>query len=535
MNKMSYDFNQLFILDLANNHQGDLDHGLKIIDGCSSVANKFKVKAGIKFQFRQLDSFIHPDFKNADDIKHIKRFTGTRLEIGAYKTMVERVAQHGLISICTPFDEESVKLICDLDIDIIKIASCSAQDWPLLECVVKANKPIIISTAGLSIKKIDYLVSFLKSHKADFAVMHCVAIYPTPEADLQLNMLSHLRDRYVGVPIGFSTHEDPDNLSAIQIAYAKGAQLFERHVGLNTDEYKLNGYSSTPEQLTAWIQSYVSAVAMCGSKNPRPTSILEKESLHSLKRGVYLKENVSRGEAISRDKVFFAMPAQDGQLLSEQFVNDIVADRDYVKNEAFLGINKFEPRKSSKQDLVFDIILQVRGLLNNARVNVSADSSLEISHHYGLERFREFGCVIINCINREYCKKLIILLPRQKHPYHMHKRKEETFQLLYGDLELELNGDRQQMSLGDTALIKMGDWHKFHTLDGAIFEEISTTHYDNDSFYEDDDISCIERSKRKTYISNWSTLDMSHWKFSPNKASEESENAVFEENTAEIS
>jgi N-acetylneuraminate synthase len=145
-------------------------------------------------------------------------------------------------------------------------------------------------------------------------------------------------------------------------------------------------------------------------------------------------------------------------------------------------------------------MLEVRAMLNKARIFIGEQSSIELSHHFGLERFREFGAVLITCINREYCKKLIILLPRQKHPYHFHKRKEETFQLLYGDMEIEKDGRRTTLEPGDTYLVKAGEWHKFHTLDGAIFEELSTTHYNDDSFYEDERIARLPREMRKTNI-----------------------------------
>ena len=55
--------------------------------------------------------------------------------------------------------------------------------------------------------------------------------------------------------------------------------------------------------------------------------------------------------------------------------------------------------------------------------------------------------------------------------------------------------------------MRPGEWHKFHTLDGAIFEEVSTTHFDNDSFYEDDRIERLPRKARKTVISNWNVIE----------------------------
>ena len=133
----------------------------------------------------------------------------------------------------------------------------------------------------------------------------------------------------------------------------------------------------------------------------------------------------------------------------------------------------------------------------------NSDAEIEISHHYGLRRFREFGAVIITCINRSYAKKLVIQLPRQKHPYHFHKRKEETFQLLHGDMEIVKDGYSTQMSPGDTFIVEPDEWHKFHTLEGAIVEEVSTTHYNDDSFYQDPKISELSRNERKTKVDQW--------------------------------
>jgi len=37
----------------------------------------------------------------------------------------------------------------------------------------------------------------------------------------------------------------------------------------------------------------------------------------------------------------------------------------------------------------------------------------------------------------------------------------------------------------------------------VIFEEISTTHYNDDSFYEDPSIASKTREERKTIVENW--------------------------------
>ena len=501
-----FNFKNLFIYDLANNHQGDLNHGLNIIKAIGKVNKEGGVRGAFKFQFRQFDTFIHPDYKDRKDVQHIPRFLGTALSIEQYKELTQAVVDNGMHTICTPFDEQSVDVIQDLGISIIKIASCSAADTPLLERIAAANLPVIASTAGLSMPKIDRLVSFFENRDIDFALMHCVAIYPTPADKLNLNQIDILKERFPEIPIGFSTHEDPDNFIPIRLAYAKGAELFERHVGMETTEHKLNKYSSQSGQVEKWIDAYWQTVASCGGEHRAPATPDEIASLRTLMRGTFAKEGLKKGQVLTRENTFFAMPLLEGQLVSGDWFDGIKADKDYAPNEAVS--ETVADLKLPPQEIIYRIMLQVIGMLNEARIHIGKDSSIELSHHYGLERFREFGAVIVDVINREYCKKLIILLPRQKHPYHYHHRKEETFQLLFGDLEVELEGRRINPQPGDTVLVEPGTWHKFHTLDGAIFEEISTTHFNNDSFYEDEKIASLSRAERKTVIPNWHSIEV---------------------------
>ena len=500
----NFNFKNLFIYDLANNHQGDLQHGLNIINAIGTVNKSGGVRGAFKFQFRQLETFIHPDYKDRKDIQHIPRFMSTALKREQYQELVQAVIDNGMSTICTPFDEESVDLILDLGISIIKIGSCSATDTPLLEKIATANLPVIASTAGLSMPKIDRLVSFFENRDIDFALMHCVAIYPTPADKLNLNQIDLLKERFPGVPVGFSTHEDPDNYIPVRLAYAKGAELFERHVGMETAEHKLNKYSSDAGQIAKWIDAYWETVHSCGGEHRGPATPDEVASLRTLMRGTFAKKEIKKGQQITRENTFFAMPLHEGQLVSGDWFDGIKADKNYSPNEPIS--ETVAKHELPREEVIYRIMLQVIGMLNEAKIHIGKDSSIELSHHYGLERFREFGAVIVDVINRKYCKKLIILLPRQKHPYHYHHRKEETFQLLFGDLEVELEGNRIKPQPGDTVLVEPGTWHKFHTLDGAIFEEISTTHYNNDSLYEDEYIARLSREERKTVIPNWHSI-----------------------------
>lgn len=50
---------------------------------------------------------------------------------------------------------------------------------------------------------------------------------------------------------------------------------------------------------------------------------------------------------------------------------------------------------------------------------------------------------------------------------------------------MNVNGVENKMRKGDILMINMGDLHSFTTNTGAIFEEISTEHISDDSYYTD--------------------------------------------------
>src|SRR5262249_51911374 len=180
----------LFIFEMANNHQGDVEHGLRIISEMGQIAGRYGVRAAVKLQYRQLDTFIHPDYVTRTDLKHIPRFLQTRLAAREFRRLVTAIRHAGLLAVVTPFDEPSVELALEHEVDILKVASCSALDWPLLEAMAVAGRPLICSTGGKSIHDVDKIVSFFDHrYVKDLALLHCVGLYPTPNAQVQMRFM----------------------------------------------------------------------------------------------------------------------------------------------------------------------------------------------------------------------------------------------------------------------------------------------------------------------------------------------------------
>jgi len=231
-------FENLFVLELANNHWGSLERGLKIIHDHGTVIRYNNVKAAIKLQFRDVNEFVHKDFKGNQDIRYIKKTEDTRLSKADFARMVEEIRRLSIIPMATPFDEYSVDLCVEFGMPIIKIASSDVADWPLIEKIASKKLPVIVSTGGASEKNLDDIVAFFEHRDIPLALNHCVSLYPSEDDDLEMNQIDYLRQRYPDHVIGFSTHEYRSWDASMYISYAKGARTWERHIDIDYQGFR---------------------------------------------------------------------------------------------------------------------------------------------------------------------------------------------------------------------------------------------------------------------------------------------------------
>jgi len=274
------------------------------------------VRAAIKLQFRDVETFVHKDYVRRTDIRYIKKTIDTRMPREHFATLVQAIRKASCMPVATPFDETSVDLCCDLGLPILKIASSDLNDWLLLEKIARTKKPVIVSTGGSSVKDLDDLVTFFHNRGIPMAINHCVSLYPTEDRELELNQIDYLRVRYPSNTIGFSTHEHSDWTASMLIAYAKGARTFERHVDIEDEGVPVSPYCSKPEQVDAWFKAYHKVKEMCGAPGTqkRIPPAREIQYLDSLVRGVYARRDLPEGHILADEDVYLAIPLLQGQI-----------------------------------------------------------------------------------------------------------------------------------------------------------------------------------------------------------------------------
>lgn len=320
-------FENFFVLELANNHWGKLERGLKIIRDHAAVVRFNNVKAAIKLQFRDVDAFIHPEFKGNTEQRYIKKTEDTKLSREDFARMVEEIRYLGCIPMATPFDEASVDLCVEFDMPIIKIASSDMNDWVLIEKIASTRRPTIVSTGGASEKDLDDLVRYFERRDIPLAINHCVSLYPSEDGELELDQIDYLKTRYPRHVVGLSTHEYHDWHSSMLISYGKGARTWERHIDVNYEGVPVSSYCSLPEHCDAWFKAFHKAKEMCGGQRSSRRVISKKETeyLNALVRGAYAKKDLEPGYLLTKESFerdfYLAIPLQKGQLSCREVMN----------------------------------------------------------------------------------------------------------------------------------------------------------------------------------------------------------------------
>ncbi|NQV93130.1 N-acetylneuraminate synthase family protein [Candidatus Kaiserbacteria bacterium] len=343
-------FEDLFVMEIANNHWGDVSRGKKIIEEYGKLIKKYDIKAAMKFQFRDPETFIHKDFLNLDtdgetedvpgtNTRYVKKTIATALTKEQFKELLDYSKEWGFMTMTTPFDEKSVDLAVDLGVEIMKVGSGTAISWPLVEKIAAVGKPTIISNGGTRIEDLDRVIQYFEDKNVPLAVNHCVSLYPSEDNDLELHQIDFLRKRYPKHVIGFSTHEYNDWSCSLMMAYAKGARTFERHIDIEDGGIKVSPYCSLPHQVEQWFIAYKKAKEMLGSEVLDQRILTDKEEVYvrSVCRGAYAKKDLPEGHVINRDSLdndfYLAIPLQEGQLSERELEKETVLSKPIKKDE----------------------------------------------------------------------------------------------------------------------------------------------------------------------------------------------------------
>ena len=186
-------------------------------------------------------------------------------------------ARHsGLHFLSLAFSLEAVVLLSNLDVPAWKIASGEVGSEGLVNAICADARPVLLSTGMSPWADIDLAVSRIRQAGTPVAVLQCVSRYPTPLADVGLNVIDEMGTRY-DAPAGLSDHSGQPwpALAAI----SRGTAIIELHITLSDRMFGPDVPSSLTVEQFRIVADLRDAVAVMDAYPGDKDGVAEEPSL----------------------------------------------------------------------------------------------------------------------------------------------------------------------------------------------------------------------------------------------------------------
>ncbi len=221
------------IAEIGQNHQGDVEICKKLFDSAKACgANAVKIQKRNNFKLYTKEMFDSPyNSENAFANSYGTHREALEFNKEQYQELIAYAKKIGIMFFATAWDFDSADFLEALDMPAYKIASADIINTPLLKYVASFGKPIIISTGGATMEDVRRAYNAIYPINKQLSILQCTAGYPPAWEELNISVISTLREEFPEIVIGFSSH---DNGIAMAVAsYVLGARVIEKHFTLN--------------------------------------------------------------------------------------------------------------------------------------------------------------------------------------------------------------------------------------------------------------------------------------------------------------
>lgn len=327
---------KIFIIAEAGvNHNGSLEIAKKMIDAA--------VKAGVdavKFQTFKADSLVQKNAhkaayqqENAVDKEETQYEMLQKLELTEqmHRELMQVCAENKILFLSTPFDIDSIHMLAECGVSIMKVPSGEITNYPYLREIGRTGKPVILSTGMCKLEEVKAAVAVLKENGSrDITLLHCNTEYPTPMCDVNLRAMQTLRAE-TGLPVGYSDHTQ--GIEVPIAAAAMGAVVIEKHFTLDRNmEGPDHAASLEPEELCAMVRAVrnIESALGDGEKKPSPSEIKNRDVA---RKSIVARRAIRKGEAFTEENLTAKRPGSGISPMRWKDVIGLTADRDYERDE----------------------------------------------------------------------------------------------------------------------------------------------------------------------------------------------------------
>ena len=291
------------IAELSANHCGNIDKAKKLIKKAKESGAD-----AIKIQTYTADSMTlncdKEDFLISEGTwkgyKLYDLYTEACTPFEWHYHLFDYARKLGITIFSSPFDENAIDFLEELNSPAYKIASFEIVDLPLIKYAASKGKPLLISTGMASESEINDAIKVAKDFgNGEILLFHCISSYPAKTSESNIRMIKTLKEKY-NVEVGLSDHT-LSNTAAIA-AIALGASAIEKHFILDKkDVGPDSSFSINPNQLKKLIDETFDCWESLGCDDFKRSSSEEKNII--FRRSLYFVRDMNPGQIITNKDV----------------------------------------------------------------------------------------------------------------------------------------------------------------------------------------------------------------------------------------
>jgi len=231
--RISDDGDAWVIAEVGHNHQGSLVKAIDLLRAAKEAgADAVKLQKRDNRTLYTRAMYDQPyDHENSFGRTYGEHREALELSDKDWFELMHQAREIGITLFGTTFDLPSADFLAELGVPAFKIASADLVNTPLLRQVASYGKPIFLSTGGGTLEDVERAVDAILPINSQLCVMQCTAAYPAEVEDLNLRVISTLRERFPQLVIGLSDHQNGYTMSLL--GYMLGARVIEKHFTLN--------------------------------------------------------------------------------------------------------------------------------------------------------------------------------------------------------------------------------------------------------------------------------------------------------------
>lgn len=326
--------NTFVIAEAGVNHNGSMKLAKKLIDEASKAGadavkfQSFKAKQLVTKNAKKADYQKETTDKIENQYQMIKKL---ELDYEKHQELMDYCKTKDILFLSSPFDLESIDLLSNLDIEILKIPSGEINNVPYLRKVGQLRMKVILSTGMATMGEIEFALKILRDGgTTDITVLHCNTEYPTPMEDVNLTAMNTIKNSFK-VEVGYSDHT-----LGIEIALAAvslGAKIIEKHFTLDKNKEGPDHLASIePLELRSMVSAIRNIEKALGDGIKKPSKS-EIKNIKIARKSIIAKDKIKKGEVFTEDNLDIKRP---GDGIPPVFWDTLIgnkAKRDFYKDE----------------------------------------------------------------------------------------------------------------------------------------------------------------------------------------------------------